>query len=37
MRATILRRECDLDGPVINVRYQLGNGAEPVTQSESFS
>ena len=27
----------DLDGPVISVRYRLGNGAEPVKLSESFS
>ncbi len=27
----------DLDGPVISVRYRLGNSAEPVTRSESFS
>lgn len=27
----------DLDGPVISVRYRLGNGADPVTPSESFS
>ena len=27
----------DIDGPVISVRYRLGNGAEPVRLSESFS